>query len=266
MRTSQHITAVAIAALITSLLAACGGGSDAPVEANLTPAPAPAPTPTPTPAPTPVAAAPTPTPTPTPVACTAAPIVATESYSLVFKGCDANNVATYYDKTECVRENGTGRLWQGQTAAGTGLRANDRVFTNLDSTTGTQNYNNNSPIAATQTQIDASTNTIGFKNAVNAAGLCDKNGWRLPTRAELVGIVDASRASPAINVTWFPNTANAVYWTSTPYTPVAPATASPWLANALDFDFAGNNSSQYSDYRIGGNPSAGRIRARLVHD
>jgi hypothetical protein len=48
------------------------------------------------------APAPTPTPTPTPTACTAAPIGST-GYSLVFKGCDANNVATYYDKTECVR-------------------------------------------------------------------------------------------------------------------------------------------------------------------
>ena len=59
-----------------------------------------------------------------PTACTADAIGST-GYSLVFKGCSAANVAEYYDKTECVRDNATGLIWQGQTPAGTGLRAND---------------------------------------------------------------------------------------------------------------------------------------------
>ena len=82
------------------------------------------PSPTPTPAPAP---------TPTPTACTAAAIGST-GYSLVFKGCSAANVAEYYDKTECVRDNASGLIWQGQTPAGTGLRANDQRKTNYDST------------------------------------------------------------------------------------------------------------------------------------
>ena len=150
--------------------------------------------------------APTPTPTPTPTACTAAPILASEPYSLVFKGCDANNVATYYDKTECVRQNSTGLIWQGQTPAGTGLRANDQYKTNFDSTTALQIWNGTKFVTPTQVEVDASTNSIGYKNAVNATNLCGSGAWRLPTKDELLGIVKINAAAPMIDTDWFPNT------------------------------------------------------------
>ncbi len=159
---------------------------------------------------------PTPNPNPTPVACTAAPINPAEPYSLVFKGCDANNVATYYDKTECVRQNSTGLIWQGQTAAGTGLRANDQYKTNYDSTTELQKYTGGNPIAPTQIQIDAATNSIGFKNAVNLSNLCGSGAWRLPTKDELLGIVKTTEA-PRIDNAWFPNTTQyGSYWSASP--------------------------------------------------
>ena len=171
--------------------------------------------PTPTPTPTP---APAPTPTPTPTACTAAPTGST-GYSLVFKGCDAANIATYYAKDECVRDNATGLIWQGQTAAGTGLRANDQYKTNYDSTTELQKYSGTGSvyIAPTQAEVDASTNSIGFKTAVNATNLCGSGAWRLPTKDELLGIVKTSEA-PTIDNAWFPNTPlYSAYWTSSPY-------------------------------------------------
>ena len=187
-----------------------------------TPTPTPAPTPTPTPAP-----APTPTPTPTPTACTAAAIGST-GYSLVFKGCSAANVAEYYDKTECVRDNATGLIWQGQTPAGTGLRANDAYKTNYDSTTVLQKWKGtfSGPggtlsdtldfVAPTAAEVNATTNSIGFKNAVNATNLCGSGAWRLPTKDELLGIVKTSEY-PTIDNSWFPNTADWAYWTSSPY-------------------------------------------------
>ena len=184
-----------------------------------TPTPVPAPVPAPSPVPTPVPT-PAPTPTPTPTACTAAATGST-GYSLVFKGCDAANVAEYYDKTECVRDNASGLIWQGQTAAGTGLRANDQYKTNYDSTTAFQKYNGTGYVAPTQADIDASTNSIGFKNAVNASNLCGSAVWRLPTKDELLGIVKTSQ-SPTIDNAWFPNTQlNSSYWTSSPYLDVA---------------------------------------------
>ena len=144
-------------------------------------------------------------PAPTP-ACTAATINPAEPYSLVFKGCDANNVATYYDKTECVRQNSTGLIWQGQTPAGTGLRANDQYKTNFDSTTELQKWNGTTFVTPTQAEVDAITNSIGFKNAVNATNLCGSSAWRLPTKDELLGIVKINAAAPMIDTDWFPNT------------------------------------------------------------
>ena len=95
----QHLIALAACSM---LLACSGGDSESTADATSGTASAPSAT-------DPAA--------PAPAACTAAPIGAT-GYSLVFKGCDAANVATYYDKSECVRDNATGLIWQGQTPAG----------------------------------------------------------------------------------------------------------------------------------------------------
>jgi Protein of unknown function (DUF1566)/Domain of unknown function (DUF5011) len=162
------------------------------------------------------------------VPCTAAPISST-GYSLVFKGCSAANVAEYYDKTECVRQNSTGLIWQGQTAAGTGLRANDQYKTNYDSTTARQKWKGtySGPggtlsdtldfVAPTAAEVNAATNSVGFKNAVNATNLCGSGAWRLPTKDELLGIVKTTEA-PTIDNVWFPNTPlYSAYWTSSPY-------------------------------------------------
>ena len=204
----HHLTAVAT----TLFLFACGGGSGTPVETvadpvvTATPTPAPTPTATPTPAPTP--------PTPTPTACTAAPIGST-GYSLVFKGCDASNVATYYDKTECVRDNATGLIWEGKTISG--LRDLTSNFTNFTSTSLNQKVTiSGSYEPPTQAEIDASTNSVGYTRAVNASNLCGSNAWRLPIKNELLGLVTVPSTpnSPTIDLTWFPNTDVNDYWAS----------------------------------------------------
>jgi hypothetical protein len=41
------------------------------------------------------------------------------------------------------------------------------------------------------------------------------SGWRLPTRTELMDIVDKSRTNPSINGEIFPSTPAGLYWTST---------------------------------------------------
>ncbi|WP_057505395.1 DUF1566 domain-containing protein [Stenotrophomonas nitritireducens] len=41
--------------------------------------------------------------------------------------------------------------------------------------------------------------------------------WRLPTRAELLTLVDDTRCSPAIDTDAFPNTPSTWFWTSTVY-------------------------------------------------
>ena len=160
-----------------------------------------------------------PTPAPGPIpspACTAAPIGNT-GYSLVFKGCSAANVAEYYDKTECVRDNVTGLIWQGQTPSDTGLRANNAYKTNFDNLTEQQIATNGlNYLVPVQADIDASTNSLGYKNAINNANLCGFSNWRLPSKSELLGIVK-STSFPTIDADWFVNATSANYWTSTAY-------------------------------------------------
>ena len=134
--------------------------------------------------------------------------VGSTGYSLVFKACDADNVATYYDKTECLRDNATGLIWEGKTA--TGLRAVGNKYNNLDSTSLSQIAANTvSPTTAlparspTQVEIDAPDNSVGYKNNVNALSLCGSNRWRLPTLTELQTIRLPAGTTTQIDMDWF---------------------------------------------------------------
>jgi hypothetical protein len=184
-----------------------------------------------------------------PAACAAAPIAAT-GYSLVFKGCDAANVVTYYTKDECVRDNVTGLIWQGQTTSG--LRARNNYYSNYDNTATLQTSDAAfNPIAVTQAQIDASTNSVGFKNAVNASNLCGFNNWRLPNKDELLALVKPSN-TPQIDTTWFvnmgANPSNSFWSSSTTGTPDI------W-AWAVYFD---------TGFLSGGNTRRATLQVRLV--
>jgi hypothetical protein len=232
-----------------ALLTACGGGT---IDATTTQTPTPSPIPVPIPAPSPGSTpAPNPVPTPTPTACTAAPIGIT-GYSLVFKGCSATNNAEYYDKTECVRDNATGLIWQGQTPAGTGLRANDQYKTNFTSTTELQKHSTITAgviiyVAPTQSEIVALSNSVGFESAVNASGLCGFSDWRMPAISELSGIVSTA-AVPHYDRSWFPNTVenNAVpitmYHTSTVYYGSAHSTWGVNFGSGTSFDSGRGNA------------------------
>ena len=133
--------------------------------------------------------------------------VTNAKYSLV-----ANASGGTYALTECVKDTTTGLIWEGKPASGT--RAGTGTYTNYDGTGVGQKLDGSN---ATQAEIDAATNSIGYKNAVNAgSGVCGYTDWRLPTKAELVGIL-ASSGSPRIDTTWFPNTQAYAYWSSSPY-------------------------------------------------
>ena len=116
----------------------------------------------------------------------------------------------------CVKDNVTGLMWEVKTVGG--LRDWNTRYSNYDSTTQIQD--NQSPV--TQAVIDAATNSVGFKNAVNAQGLCGATDWRMPTSLELSSLVDygAVFPTPVIDPAWFPNTktgeGDARYFTSSP--------------------------------------------------
>ena len=119
----------------------------------------------------------------------------------------------FYDKTECVKDNSTGLIWEGKTASPATSRLGTSTYTNYD---GDGLGQKSGGANATQAEIDASTNSIGYKNSVNTSALCGYTDWRLPTHAELRGIL-ASSGSPMIDTTWFPNTQAWFYWTSSPF-------------------------------------------------
>lgn len=232
----QNLTLCTITAAI--LLAACSsGGGDAPAEATPTPAP--------------VAAAPSPTPAPTPTA-TCPPAQPTSGFGQVLKSCNAG-VAVFFELTECVKDFTTGLTWQGQTPAGTGLLANDKRFTNYDSTSETQKSATAPNGAAilikpTQGDLDANTNSLGFRNGINNIGLCGARNWRLPTMDEMGSILRPAE-SPTIDNVWFPNTSGE-YWTTTA------VAGSVTRASTLFF----GSGSFFSEDRNN------RTSVRLVHD
>jgi murein DD-endopeptidase MepM/ murein hydrolase activator NlpD len=99
----------------------------------------------------------------------------------------------FYDKTECVKDNVTGLIWEGKPESGP--RAGGLLFRN----------------GGTAQAPDISQHI----SDVNAQSLCGYGDWRLPTALELQSIVDYGATMPAIDPAWFPNTiVDFGYWTS----------------------------------------------------
>ena len=119
----------------------------------------------------------------------------------------------------CVRDNVTGLMWEVKTTDGE-LHDWNQTFTNYDDISSPQKLDSATNILSnpTQDEIDDPTNSIGFKDTVNAVNLCGFNDWRLPTLEELQSIVQNGVPSPgpAIDATWFPNTKPSAFWTSSP--------------------------------------------------
>jgi PKD repeat protein len=82
----------------------------------------------------------------------------------------------------CVKDNVTGLMWEVKNSIAGDLHNSNLSYTNYDSTVAAQLPTGGVP---TQANIDAPTNSIGFKNAVNAAGLCGATDWRIPEPIEL---------------------------------------------------------------------------------
>ena len=149
------------------------------------------------------------------VTSSSATLTVSKSSTAQSYGYVANASDGLYDKTECVQDNNTGLVWEGKTASPATSRLGTGTYTNFDSTGSGQSWNASGWVILTQDEIDASTNSIGYKNSVNTSALCGYTDWRLPTKEELEGIL-ASSGSPWIDTMWFPNTQVSYYWSSSP--------------------------------------------------
>lgn len=149
-----------------------------------------------------------------------------------------------YPITDCVKDNITGLTWEGKTA--TGWRAGSNGYTHYDNTAAAQFWDGASPVNPTQAQMDAASNSVGYKNAVNASKLCGYTNWRLPTTDELLSLVDRSAATGAmVDATWFPNVGDR-YWSSSPYADLA---ANAWFVNFSNGS-VGNSDRYGSNFQV----------------
>ncbi len=121
----------------------------------------------------------------------------------------------------CTRDNTSGLIWEVKTADG-GLRDMNKTYTNYDDPTQPQKQARGF-VNPTQAEIDAASNSIGLSLAVRGASLCGYNDWRMPSKDELLAIVDISNV-PTINATYFPNTPSSLFWSGSPLVGV-PSTA-----------------------------------------
>ncbi len=101
----------------------------------------------------------------------------------------------FFAKTECMKDNVTGLTWEGKPADG-GMRDYRKTY-------GVQS---------------SGSDPLSYEVAVNAASLCGKNDWRLPTVREFGMLVDYGKSPldkaytlPMVDLNAFPNTA-LQYW------------------------------------------------------
>jgi hypothetical protein len=111
----------------------------------------------------------------------------------------------------CTYDNNTGLLWEVKTASITDTRGAENAYTWYDGVAGTP-----SPSPAVTCVNLGQCNTKAFIDDTNAKGLCGHHDWRLPTVEELTNLADRGRSGLMIDPNYFPNTAAALYWTSTP--------------------------------------------------
>jgi hypothetical protein len=144
----------------------------------------------------------------------------------------------------CTRDNVTGLLWEIKTTSG--LRSQNHSYTWYRSDTASNGGSAGTPSGgscATAGHCD----TEKFVQDVNAAGLCGRSDWRMPSRNELVSMVDYGKSTPpAVDSDWFPNTPASNFWSA------SALAGSSGLAWDVDFYFG------YADY--GSKSGYGQVR------
>jgi hypothetical protein len=121
-------------------------------------------------------------------------------------GTDSENWA-------CTRDNVTGLVWEIKGKSGLQDRKNTYTWYNPDESVNGGGDGREKGGSCEGSGCD----TLAYVEKVNGLNLCGMNDWRMPTKRELLSIVNNSRFKPAIDVALFPNTSPSHYWTASPY-------------------------------------------------
>jgi hypothetical protein len=101
----------------------------------------------------------------------------------------------------CVEDNVTGLIWEVKTDDG-GIHDKDNTY-------------RWGGVSAMQYGTEFHDDWDVLVNGSNTEALCGFDDWRVPTRIELVNLVNFDRANPSIDTEYFPNTStNALWWSS----------------------------------------------------
>jgi hypothetical protein len=115
----------------------------------------------------------------------------------------------------CVLDRVTGLTWEVRTSDG-GLR--DSLWTySWFATSLPQGSPGGTPSGGACAPA-GTCDTEQYQAAVNGAALCGFRDWRLPSRAELLGLVDyGAPVAPFIDTAFFPDAVAGAYWSATPH-------------------------------------------------
>lgn len=134
----------------------------------------------------------------------------------------------------CTRDHTTGLLWEVKLNQPGHLRYQGHTYSWYDPDSGDGNPGSvGDTTTCADTLAGQACNTRNFRDAVNAAGLCGHNDWRLPRLGELFGLVNFQRLNPSIDTSYFPNTPSLYFWS---VDPAAGAASTAW---SVHFDQGG---------------------------
>lgn len=132
-------------------------------------------------------------------------------------GAPLANQQAAYDSTpwDCVRDNVTGLTWEVKTDDG-GLHDRDWTYSWYNSSGINTGLSTGMPNGGSCLN-GADCDTEKYAAAVNAARWCGQGDWRLPSRAELLSIVNYDvAAAPRVDSGYFPNAAGNPHWSASP--------------------------------------------------
>lgn len=162
-------------------------------------------------------------------------------FSFTKLDANGNPLTAVAAQWRCVQDNVTGLVWQIKTNDG-GLHDQSRQYSWYE-----PDNSRNGGFVGYENCTNGICNTHAYVQAVNAEGYCGHQDWRLPTRQELLGIVNYDRFNPAIDTRYFPDVQNGnrLFWSSSPNADFS------YYAWYVDFGYGSSFSDdKYDDYYV----------------